>query len=146
MQTTAPPLQIERPAQFAEPIELLGANLSAAPHYSGGRIDVDMVWRATGKPAADYTVFLQLLDANGQLAGQGDGDPVDGLRLTSSWRSGEVIVDRHAISLKPDLPPGIYALYTGLYQRDTGDRVAVTVDGSAPPERWIRLGEITIEP
>ncbi len=144
--TSVPPLQIERHAQFAEPIELLGANLSRGPYQPGGQLDVDLVWRASDRPANDYTVFLQLLDANGSLAGQGDSDPVGGLRYTSSWRPGEVIVDQHTIALKPDLPPGAYTLYTGLYQRDTGDRVAVTVDGTTPPERWVKVGEIKIGP
>jgi hypothetical protein len=89
---------------------------------------------------------VQLLDANGQPTGQGDGDPVQGLRLTSSWRPGEVIVDRHTVPLKADLPSGDYTLVVGLYRRDTGDRVAVTVDGAQPPERWVKLGKIAIEP
>ncbi len=146
LQTNVPSLQIERRAQFAEPIELLGANLSPQSYQAGGRLNVDLIWRATGRPAADYTVFVQLLDSSGSLAGQGDGDPVNGVRLTSSWRPGEVIVDQHTVPLKSDLPPGKYSLYVGLYRRDTGDRVAVTVDGAQPPERWINLGAITIEP
>jgi hypothetical protein len=146
MQIKVPPLQIERRAQFVEPIELLGANLSPQPYQAGGRLNIDLIWRATGRPSADYTVFVQLLDANGNPAGQGDGDPVHGLRLTSSWRPGEVIVDQHTVPLKTDLPLGDYALYIGLYQRDTGERVAVTVDGAQPPERWINLGKIAIAP
>jgi hypothetical protein len=145
-QTTVPPLQIERQAQFSEPIELLGANLSAEPHQVGGRLVVDLIWRAAEQPSTDYTVFVHLLDANGRPAGQGDGDPVSGLRPTSSWRPGEVVTDRHTIPLPIDLMPGAYTLYTGLYQRATGDRVAVTVDGAQAPERWIKLGTVTIEP
>jgi uncharacterized membrane protein len=146
VQTAVPPLQIERHAQFAEPIEFLGANLAPQPYVAGGRLDVDLIWRATGRPSADYTVFVQLLDASGKPIGQGDGDPVNGLRLTSSWRPGEVIVDRHAVPLKTDLPPGDYTLVVGLYQRDTGARVVATTDGVQPPERWINLGKITIAP
>ncbi|HTP06831.1 MAG TPA: hypothetical protein VMP08_01170, partial [Anaerolineae bacterium] len=146
IQTAVPPLQIDRRAQFAEPIELLGANLSPQPYQAGGRLDIDLVWQASGHPANDYTVFVQLLDANGKPAAQGDGDPLNGLRLTSSWRPGEVIVDQHHVPLKDDLAPGDYTLYVGLYQRDTGDRVGVTVDGNQPPERWVNLGKITIVP
>jgi hypothetical protein len=121
-------------------------NLSPRPYTTGSRLGIDLIWRATGRPSADYTVFVQLLDANGQPVGQGDGDPVKGLRLTSSWRPGEIIVDQHVVPLKADLPPGDYTLVIGLYRRDTGERVAVTVDGAQPPERWINLGKVTIEP
>ena len=120
--------------------------MSPQPYTAGGRLDVDLIWRATGRPSTDYTVFVQLLDASGHPIGQGDGDPVNGLRLTSSWRPGEVIVDRHAVPLTAELPAGDYTLVVGLYRRDTGDRVAVTVDGVQPPERWINLGKITIAP
>jgi hypothetical protein len=146
MQTTVPPLQITRAAQFAEPIEFLGAHLSPQPYTPGGRLEVDLAWRATGRPSTDYTVFVQLLDANRQPVAQGDGDPVQGLRLTSSWRSGEVISDRHTVPLPADIAPGDYTLVIGLYHRATGDRVGVTVAGAQPPERWIDLGKITIAP
>ncbi|CAG0934595.1 hypothetical protein TFLX_03569 [Thermoflexales bacterium] len=146
LQTAVPPLQIDRRAQFSEPIELLGANLSAGPNHAGGRLAVNLIWRAAGQPTADYTVFVHLLDSKGMPVGQGDGDPVSGLRLTSSWRPGEVIADRHTIPLHINLLPGEYTLYTGLYQRATGDRVAVTVDGAQSPERWIKLGTVTIAP
>jgi hypothetical protein len=142
--TRPPPLQSARRADFDQSIALLGFNLSPKPYTVGRRIDVELIWQATQKPMGDYTVFLHLLDAGGRLAGQGDSDPVGGLRPTGSWRPNEVVIDPHTIWLSAGLLPGEYALYAGLYERESGERLAVTVDGATPPERWVRLGSVTI--
>lgn len=147
--TTAPAVTIERPAQFEQDITLLGANLSQPPYLLGGQLEVSLVWRAGQEPDDNYTVFVQLWKTDkstvGNPAGQGDSDPVDGLRPTRSWRPGEIIVDGHHVPLKPDLPPGEYTVYVGLYQRDTGARLAVTVDGASSPERWVKLTTVKLE-
>jgi hypothetical protein len=142
--TTVPPMAIERPAQFDQGIALLGANLSKPPYQPGSQLEISLVWQAAQQTSDNYTVFVQLWDAEGNLAGQGDSDPVDGLRPTRSWRPGEVIVDTHHVPLKAELTAGEYTLYVGLYQRDTGDRLAVTVDGVTPPERWVKLTTVQI--
>ncbi len=142
--TIVPPMTIERPAQFDQGMILLGANLSKPPYRPGRQLEVSLVWRAGQHPDDNYTVFVQLWGPDGNLAGQGDSDPVAGLRPTRSWRPGEVIVDPHHVPLKAELTPGEYTLYIGLYQRDTGERLAVTVDGVTPPERWVKLTTVQI--
>ncbi|MBP7689418.1 MAG: hypothetical protein KA765_15990, partial [Thermoflexales bacterium] len=147
--TTVPELAIPRPAQFEQGISLLGANLSQAPYQLGGQLEIALVWRAGQEVNDNYTVFVQLWKTGeaqtGQPAAQGDSDPVDGLRPTRTWRPNEIIVDAHHVPLPADLAAGEYAVYIGLYQRDTGARLAVTVDGTTPPERWVKLTTVQIE-
>jgi hypothetical protein len=91
----------------------------------GGVLPVALYWRARQPIAADYHVFVQLVDqAGGRLAGS-DGPPALGTRVTSGWAAGETIEDRHGLALPIDLPPGDYRLIAGLYLPDTGERLPV---------------------
>jgi hypothetical protein len=89
-----------------------------------------MYWDATRSPSADYQVFIQLWRGVQQIAGF-DGPPVGGDYPSSWWADGEVIVDRHTITLPDDLPPGEYHWQVGLYQLGTGERLPAS-DPSGP--------------
>ena len=52
---------------------------------------------------------------------QHDGQPAAFFAPTSAWQPGEVIDDRHSLSLPPDLPPGPYYLHVGVYELESGD-------------------------
>jgi hypothetical protein len=58
---------------------------------------VSLLWRALGKPPADYTVFVHLLDATGRVVAQHDGPPVNSSYPTSLWAAGETVRDDHAL-------------------------------------------------
>ncbi len=47
----------------------------------------------------DYKVSLQLVDDNGALLTQHDGDPYEGRFPTSRWQVGETVPDRHHLTL-----------------------------------------------
>lgn len=102
-------------------------------------VNLKLYWRANSIPAADYTVFVHLVDSDGNLAAQADSPPAGGAYPTSLWDPGEIIVDERRLS---DLPPGRYTLQVGLYRPDTGERlpVAGVADGA------VRLMEFEIAP
>ena len=83
---------------------------------SGDTLQIGLNWRALSKPAANYTVFVQLIDADSQVKVQRDRWPGDGLYPTASLAAGQVITDNLALRL--DVPPGRYRLITGLYRSD----------------------------
>ena len=73
---------------------------------------VTLRWQASQVLHQDYTVFVQLLDANNQVVAQVDSQPQQGQWPTSTWRSGDVIEE--GIELPP--PTGAWAqLIVGLY-------------------------------
>ena len=88
-----------------------------------GVLPVALRWRATQPIAANYHVFVHLLDADGNRVAQSDGQPALWSRPTSGWSPGEVIEDRHALSLPADLAPGDYTLVVGLYTPLDGARL-----------------------
>lgn len=117
-------------ASFGGQITLLGYD----PPSAGGE-GLTLYWRAEGSPAADYTVFVHLLDPRGQVVAQADGPPVGGAYPSSLWEAGEIIIDRHSL---PALPSGQYTVLVGLYRTDTGERLPATgrPDGAVALENF----------
>jgi hypothetical protein len=104
-----------------------------------------LVWQAETQPAADYTVFVHVLRPDGTCCvWQSDAMPRGDAYPTTRWQPGEVVVDPYAIILPADVPPGEYPIEVGLYVRETGQRLPVTVDGQAVGDA-IRLGSLAIE-
>jgi hypothetical protein len=135
-----PPTAVE-PAQaveadFGETIDLTGHTLS--PTSEGLR--VTLFWVANDEPQADYTVFVHLVDANGQIAGQADAQPLKGHYPTSIWSLNERVVDEHTVSA----PPGQYHVYVGLYQWETLARLPVTVKAERLSEDRLLLGVVKV--
>jgi hypothetical protein len=95
--------------------------------------------------ALDYTVFVHLLDADGRQVAQADGPPQSGQYPTSWWGAGEVVADRHRLpnEVIANLPPGSYTLSVGLYNLDTGERLAVWA-GDVPQGDQIGLGPVSV--
>ncbi len=83
---------------------------------------VELTWQAAQQPAANYRVFIHLLNTKGDIVAQSDAQPVNWTRPTSTWRPGESIVDYHALWVE-NIAPGKYTLITGLYLPQSGDRL-----------------------
>ncbi len=105
-----------RPAQAAlEDVALL-IGYDAAPARGQQALDVTLYWLALRDVAQNYKAFVHLVDANGNVISQHDGDPGGGYSPTTRWRQGEVVPDRHRLSLPAALPAGAMRLKAGLYQ------------------------------
>ncbi|MEZ4767820.1 MAG: 6-pyruvoyl-tetrahydropterin synthase-related protein [Caldilineales bacterium] len=120
---------------------LVAADARARPEL--GVADVTLYWLALRETGQDYKAFVHLLGADGGVIAQHDGDPVGGFTPTTRWRPGEIIADRHIITLPPDLPSGAYGLRAGLYQVDPLRNLRV--DPPAPDDR-VDVGTVEITP
>ncbi|MCB8929437.1 MAG: hypothetical protein H6652_27850, partial [Ardenticatenaceae bacterium] len=81
-----------------------------------------LLWRAESEMPTSYRVFIHLVNADGQIVAQADGEPANWSRPTTGWVPGEYILDAHTLSLPPDLPPNA-SLRIGLYDPATGQRL-----------------------
>ena len=102
---------------------------SAVP---GESLMLRLFWRALVPALDDYTIFVHLIDASGQVVAQGDGPPVSGQYPTSAWTTGELIADDRQVSLPAALPPGEYQLLVGFYRPADGQRLPVTSEPTKP--------------
>ncbi len=76
-------------------------------------------------------MFVHLLNDQGVVVSQHDGEPAAGTRPTDAWQPGDQVTDRHGLLLPTDLPPGHYKIVVGLYPADGGDRLTVCDAGSS---------------
>lgn len=95
----------------------------------GATLGVTFAWEADARPPRNYSVFLHLRDTAGNTLAQADGWPACGLAPTSEWRPGVPVYDGHALRLPPDLAPGTYEVRAGLYDPETGARLAIVPTG-----------------
>jgi hypothetical protein len=129
------PTPVESPAPDAPlaifgdgEIALLDARVTLLPEPSNA-ISVTVHWQALRPLERDYTVFVHVIDPNGQLQGQQDTMPQDNKLPTSRWRPGQVVADRYRVALKPGAPSGGgYRYALGLYEWQTGQRLRTATD------------------
>lgn len=95
----------------------------------GATVELDLTWQALKQPNRDYTVFLHILDQNGQPWGATDEKPQGGTLSTLQWVPGRVISGTHSVQIDLNGPPEGYHMELGIYQTATGER-AVTETGA----------------
>jgi len=116
-----PPLDVEDGTQLGGLVTLLGAQLqpdsdSLSP---GSTLTITLVWRADAEIDTSYRVFVHLLDHEGAVRSQSDGEPSSWTRPTTGWLPGEIILDEHVLVV-PEDASGEHALAAGLYTLESG--------------------------
>jgi hypothetical protein len=126
--------------EFGPNIQLTGYWFEAGPVDPGQTLLLLLEWQALQPPETDYTVFVHLLAPDGALVAQSDSPPT---RLTpaptSQWPPEQPILDNHHLILPQKLPTGTYALYVGLYNPQTLERLTLIGKNNA-----LKLGTIEV--
>lgn len=135
---TPAPVQV----QVGDVAQVLAADLQ--PARAPGYLEATIYWLALKDNATDYHVFVHVVNAAGQVVAQQDGTPVGGFTPTTRWRAGEIIQDTHHIPLPPDLPPGAYAVKTGMYAY--ADVIQNLPTTPPQPDNRVDLGTVTLQP
>jgi arylsulfatase A-like enzyme len=105
--SSAPSPQITIGKRFGN-AELVGADLPASARR-GETIEVTYYWKAHGSIDGDWIAFVHF----GPMIL--DHTPVIGMLPFSAWQKGQWIADHQTIAIPTNLPPGDYALVTGLW-------------------------------
>lgn len=117
-----------RADQIATLAQLAGYDLV----QTDGAIDITFYWQAQQPTTTDYTVFVHLIDANGNAVAQADSPPQQNNFPTSIWETGETIIDIHTIILPDAAAPGSYTIMVGFYDPATGQRLPAFAAEGAP--------------
>ncbi len=121
--------------------QLAGFYAPPAQLRPGAASEVVLTWLALRRPIADYKVFVHLVDLNGKLWAQHDGEPGFFFSPTTRWQRGEIVEDRHILTWTDEPPPGRYQLRVGLYDPMTGDRLPVLGPDGAVSGDQVLLAE-----
>jgi hypothetical protein len=119
------PVVTEAVANFNGQILLLNAELGRQQLHPGETLSITLVWQGQQQMSEDYTLFIHLLDEQGQIRGQIDVWPRDGTYPTSQWAEGETFSDTYDVPLLPDAPSGAYQVEIGWYLLRTMQRLPV---------------------
>ena len=140
-----PPLQHPLEVNLGDKVKLLGYDLDATELKAGGTLALTLYWKALAKMDTSYTVFIHLLDAEAKIWGQRDSLPGNGALPTTGWLPGEVIVDQYKVPIQPDAPLGQYIIEIGMYQAETGQRLAIINQKRQVVEDRVLLEEVTVQ-
>ena len=120
-----PPEPRSATAEFG-PLALIEAQTPATVVSPGDVIPVEILWQALAAPGEPLVVVLQLLDAAGNVAAGLEEQPLKDRYGTQSWEAGELVRDRHALGVPPQLSAGTYRLVVGVYRAADGERFTLT--------------------
>ncbi|MEO8612578.1 MAG: glycosyltransferase family 39 protein [Chloroflexota bacterium] len=117
------------PQVFGADMAFWGADVDNVSRES---IQTRLWWKVDHAPALDYSIGLQLLDANGTLVAQADG-PINhyGQEVvnTSQLEPERIYIDFRNLTLPANVPAGDYQLEMVVYDWQTNQRLLL-MDGS----------------
>ncbi len=125
------------------PARLIGVDrpLEVRP---GETFTVTLYWEVEAMPKEEWRVFVHVGDPNRPPVFQHDGPPALGELPARWWEPGDQFADPHPLKVPPDLPPGIYTLWTGLYRPDGLRAEVVGPNGERPAHRAVELGVLRV--
>ncbi|MCP5095465.1 MAG: hypothetical protein GY943_07930, partial [Chloroflexi bacterium] len=126
---------------FEDKIGLLDVEIAAETLTPGDLLHLTLKWQSLAPISDNFTIFVQILDAQDRIVGQVDSWPVQGTYPTSQWSPGEIVVDPIVVQLDADMPPGEYRLQVGWYLLATLRRLPVVNDtGEAIDDKYLAPG------
>ncbi len=144
--TAKPQVSLAQPFGDGPNLTLLGYDLTDDANQpvqnsklSTQNLKLTLYWQVESPLPLDYTTFIHLRNEAGAIVAQKDQPPLEGIYPTSLWEPGEIIADEVILPVPLDLPAGLYRLVVGLYNFDSGARLAVP----GQPEQAVTL--ITLE-
>ena len=142
---TPPAMMYTVQANFADQIKLLGYDLPLRRVKAGDGIPLVLYWQSLTQIREDYTIFVQLLDANQERRGGYDRFPRETYN-TYLWAPGEVVDDGFAAPVDNDAPNGVYTIRLGLYRQEAGQAIPLPLmrEGHPLDETSVVIGPIKV--
>ena len=134
----------EGAVNFGDKVALLNVDVPERALQPAGQLSVNLTWQALEQMDRNYTIFVQVVNAQDQIVGQVDGWPVQGTHPTSDWQPGEVVRDPYRVQLADTLPSGRYRLLVGLYRLDTLQRLPVLNESGVAVDDKVVLPGLTV--
>jgi serine/threonine-protein kinase len=123
-------------ANLGGQIVLTAYEIPRLQYKAGEPIGLTFFWQAVAPPAADYMLFIHLTTPQGGIVSQIDAPPLGGIRPTSQWQVGEMMVDSYQLPIPPTTIPGDYQLRVGFYEPNSNVRLPILEPGRAEADNF----------
>ncbi len=133
---------------FGKGIVLTGYDLSDVIVACGETLQAMLHWRCAARIDGDYTISVQLIDAQWNKAAQSDAWPLDGAAPTSSWQVGQTIEEPRALAIAADVTPDVYNLQLAIYRvNDEGEleHLPIVWEKGQMPAKTVVLTRVRVE-
>jgi hypothetical protein len=104
-------------------IWLAGYNIVSQDLEPGEPLRVNFYWYTSASLDREYTIFIHIRDAAGEMVAGWDTMPRQNTYPTTEWQAGQMVDDLHVVPL--DLPSGTYQIALGMYHLGSGQRLSV---------------------
>lgn len=135
MEVSTPPRTFEMPeilvkadVEWENGIHLAGYDLPKQQVTQGNGLDLVLYWHPEDELTTGLTVFVHLVDSEGNIVAQRDQIPSSGARPTTGWAPGEFVADPYMLPIGPSVPLGEYRVRIGWYNNITGERIHLPED------------------
>ncbi len=132
-QPVSPRFTPDTPVQFGHLTFLGYTSAGPFPIRAGQTIEVETWWQVNSLPERPLSIMMHLAEPGGAPIAVGDGLGVP----IESWKVGDVIVQRHLLTLPADTPPGEYIPTTGVYWLDTMERWLIERGGKTISDQLV---------
>ncbi len=103
---------------YEDRAELVGYALPQKAVAPGQELPLTLYWRALGPIGEDFSVNIDLFDAEGNIVGRWRAFPGGGTYPTRLWQQGEIIADSYRIPVAlASRGPGVGRIEVGLFRR-----------------------------
>jgi hypothetical protein len=131
-----PAPEIELDVVFGQQARLVGLDLPQTQVKAGETLPLTLYWQAVAPLERNWTVFVHLVNSEGEIVSQQDQMPGQGQFPTMGWTPSEYLVDGYNLPIPAQTLPGdeAYKLRIGLYDANDSSRLPVTEAGEAIQE------------
>jgi hypothetical protein len=133
-------------AEIGGAIRLLGVSpdpTTLAVH-PGDEVLLTLHWQVREPVDDNYTLFIHVVDKDGNKLTQYDSQPQAGFYPTSFWDPGEWLEDPVNVAIPANAAPGRYQVLAGFYLLSTGERLPSTGNDAVQGDA-ILLGSLSVE-
>ncbi|HET7378019.1 MAG TPA: hypothetical protein VFK30_15005, partial [Anaerolineae bacterium] len=96
---------------------------------AGQSLSIQTVWTTAQQIDRPYTLFIHLVDPQGQIIAQYDGMALNNTWPTTCWRRTESFADAYTLTLPEQLSASAYRVELGFYWLVSGERLVLTQPG-----------------